>query len=71
MFIGDIPNCLQLHYNLILNYKICKIFTETESIIVIDPQRLLSLNTKSVLLKTMCQTVFIDLLQQTRAKISM
>ncbi len=71
MFIGDIPNCLQLYYNLTLDYQIRKIFTETESIVIIDSQRLLCLNTKSFLLKTMSRTVFIDLLQQTRAKISM
>jgi len=31
----------------------------------------LSLNTKSVLLKSMCQTVFINLLEQTRTKVGM
>ncbi len=71
MFIGDIPNCLQLYYNLTLDYQIRKIFTETESIVIIDSQRLLSLNMKSFLLKTMYQTVFIDLLQQPRTKVSM
>ena len=71
MFIGDIPNGLQLYYNLTLDYQIRKIFTETESIVIIDSQRLLCLNMKSFLLKTMSQTVFIDLLQQTRAKVSM
>ena len=71
MFIGDSPNGLQLHYNLTLNYQICKIFSETKSIVIIDSQRLLSLNMKSFLLKTMYQTVFIDLLQQPRTKVSM
>ena len=71
MFIGDIPNGLQLHYYPTLNYQICKIFSETKSIVIIDSQRLLSLNMKSFLLKTMYQTVFIDLLQQPRTKVSM
>ena len=71
MFIGDISNRLQLYYDLILNYQICKIFAETESIVIIYFQWLLSLNTKSFLLKAMHQTVFINLLQQARTKVSM
>ena len=71
MLVRDAFDRLQLHYNLILNNEIGKIVTETKAITVKDFQRFLSLNSNTLLPKAMCQTIFINLLQQPSTKIHM
>ena len=71
MLVRNTLDRFQLYYNLILDHQVGKILTKTKAIAIIHLQRFLSLNTKSVLLKSMCQTVFINLLEQTRTKVGM
>jgi len=71
MFVQNALDCFQLHYNLILDYQVCKILTEAEAVSIIHLQRLLCLNFQACLLQTMAQAVFIDLFQQSCSKIDM
>ena len=71
MLLRDFSNRLQLYNDLVLNNQVGKIFAETKSIAIIDFQRFLHLNAKTRFLEPMCQTIFINLLQQTCTKINM
>ena len=71
MFVCNALDRLQFYNNQPFNNQIGEIFSKTKSVTVKNPQRFLSLNAETGFPKTVHQTVFINLLQQSGAKIHM